>query len=130
MHCDATACVALIRRSTNSSTNNGGIHQIRVDWATRAVKRPTARVTERRTRPARCRGLGRIRRSSWLFVDRAPSSIAPPGPGYAMSRAAHPQPRSPSSSIYKWRQWDHLKEERRRTEVETQGRASVADLYE
>ena len=31
---------------------------------------------------------------------------------------------------YKWRQWDHLKEERRRTEIETQGRASVADLYE
>ena len=34
------------------------------------------------------------------------------------------------SGGYKWRQWDHLKEERRRTEVETQGRASVADLYE
>ena len=31
---------------------------------------------------------------------------------------------------YKWRQWDHLKEERRRTEIEIQGRASVADLYE
>ena len=31
---------------------------------------------------------------------------------------------------YKWRQWDHLKEERRRTEIETQGRASVAELYE
>jgi hypothetical protein len=31
---------------------------------------------------------------------------------------------------YMWRKWDHLKEERRRTEVETQGRASVADLYE
>jgi hypothetical protein len=31
---------------------------------------------------------------------------------------------------YKWRQWDHLKEERRRTEIETEGRASVADLYE
>ena len=31
---------------------------------------------------------------------------------------------------YKWRQWNHLKEERRRTEIETQGRASVADLYE
>ena len=31
---------------------------------------------------------------------------------------------------YKWRQWDHLKEERRRTEIERQGRASVADLYE
>ena len=31
---------------------------------------------------------------------------------------------------YKWRRWDDLKEERRRTEVETQGRASVADLYE
>ena len=31
---------------------------------------------------------------------------------------------------YKWRQWDHLKEERRRTEIEPQGRASVADLYE
>ena len=30
----------------------------------------------------------------------------------------------------KWRQWDHLKEERRRTEIETQGRASVADLYD
>jgi hypothetical protein len=48
----------------------------------------------------------------------------------AASRAAQPQPRSPSSSIYKWRQWDHLKEERRRTEIETQRRASVADLYE
>jgi hypothetical protein len=31
---------------------------------------------------------------------------------------------------YKWREWDHLKEERRRTEIETQRRASVADLYE
>ena len=31
---------------------------------------------------------------------------------------------------YKWRQWGHLKEDRRRTEIETQGRASVADLYE
>ena len=31
---------------------------------------------------------------------------------------------------YRWRQWDHLKEERRRIEIETQGRASVADLYE
>ena len=31
---------------------------------------------------------------------------------------------------YRWRQWDHLKEERRRTEIETRGRASVADLYE
>ena len=31
---------------------------------------------------------------------------------------------------YKWRQWDHLNEERRRTANETQGRASVADLYE
>jgi hypothetical protein len=26
---------------------------------------------------------------------------------------------------YKWRKWDHLREERRRTEIETQGRASV-----
>ena len=31
---------------------------------------------------------------------------------------------------YKWRQWDHLKEEQRRTEIETHGRASVANLYE
>ena len=31
---------------------------------------------------------------------------------------------------YRWRKWDHLKEERRRTEIETQGCASVADLYE
>ena len=31
---------------------------------------------------------------------------------------------------YKWRQWGHLKEDRRRTEIETQGPASVADLYE
>jgi hypothetical protein len=31
---------------------------------------------------------------------------------------------------YKWRQWDHLTEERRRTKIETQGRTSVADLYE
>ena len=28
---------------------------------------------------------------------------------------------------YKWRQWDHVKEERRRVDIETQGRASVAD---
>jgi hypothetical protein len=27
-------------------------------------------------------------------------------------------------------QWDHLKEERRRTEIERQGSESVADLYE
>jgi hypothetical protein len=26
--------------------------------------------------------------------------------------------------------WDHLQEERRRTDIESQGRASVADLYE
>ena len=31
---------------------------------------------------------------------------------------------------YRRRQWDHLKEERRRTDIETQARASVADLYE
>ena len=31
---------------------------------------------------------------------------------------------------YRWRQWDHLKEERRRTGIETHRRASVADLYE
>ena len=31
---------------------------------------------------------------------------------------------------YKWRKWDHLKEEQRRTEIETHGRASVANLYE
>ena len=31
---------------------------------------------------------------------------------------------------YRWRQWDHLKEERLRTEIETQGRASAADLYD
>ena len=31
---------------------------------------------------------------------------------------------------HEWRQWDHLKEERRRTEIETQGRASVGDLYD
>ena len=31
---------------------------------------------------------------------------------------------------YKWRQWDHLTEERRRAEIERQGRASVYDLYE
>ena len=31
---------------------------------------------------------------------------------------------------YKWRQWDHLKEEKRRADVEARGRAEVADLYE
>jgi hypothetical protein len=31
---------------------------------------------------------------------------------------------------YKWRKWDHLKEERRRADVEARGRADVADLYE
>ena len=31
---------------------------------------------------------------------------------------------------YKWRQWDHLREEKRRSEMEPQGRASVADLYD
>ena len=31
---------------------------------------------------------------------------------------------------YKWRQWDHLRENKRRAEVEAQGRASVADLYD
>jgi hypothetical protein len=29
-----------------------------------------------------------------------------------------------------WRQWDHLREERRRTEIEIRGHAPVADLYE
>ena len=31
---------------------------------------------------------------------------------------------------YKWRKWDHLKEEKRRADVEARGRADVADLYE
>ena len=31
---------------------------------------------------------------------------------------------------YKWRKWDHLKEEKRRADVEARGRANVADLYE
>ena len=31
---------------------------------------------------------------------------------------------------YRWRQWDHLREEKRRAEVEARGRAGVADLYE
>ena len=31
---------------------------------------------------------------------------------------------------YKWRQWDQLREEKRRSEMEAQGRASVADLDE
>ena len=31
---------------------------------------------------------------------------------------------------YKWRQWDQLREEKRRSEMEAQGRASVADLYD
>ena len=31
---------------------------------------------------------------------------------------------------YKWRQWDHLKEEQRRADVEARGGAEVADLYE
>ena len=31
---------------------------------------------------------------------------------------------------YKWRRWDHLKEERGRADVEARGRADVADLYE
>jgi hypothetical protein len=33
-------------------------------------------------------------------------------------------------NVFGRHQWDHLKEERRRTEIETHGRASVADLYE
>ena len=31
---------------------------------------------------------------------------------------------------YKWGKWDHLKEAKRRAEVEARGRADVADLYE
>ena len=31
---------------------------------------------------------------------------------------------------YKWRQWDHLRENKRRAEVEARRRAEVADLYE
>ena len=31
---------------------------------------------------------------------------------------------------YKWHKWDHLKEEKRLTEVEARGRAQVADLYD
>ena len=31
---------------------------------------------------------------------------------------------------YKWRRWDHLKEERGRADVEARVRADVADLYE
>jgi hypothetical protein len=29
-----------------------------------------------------------------------------------------------------WRQWDHLRENKRRAEVEARRRAEVADLYE
>jgi hypothetical protein len=31
---------------------------------------------------------------------------------------------------YNWRKWDHLRQNKRRAEVEAQGRAEVADLYE
>jgi hypothetical protein len=31
---------------------------------------------------------------------------------------------------YKWRQWDHLRENKRRAEVAARRRAEVADLYE
>ena len=31
---------------------------------------------------------------------------------------------------YKWRKWNHLKEEKRGADVEARGRAEVADLYE
>ena len=31
---------------------------------------------------------------------------------------------------YKWRQWNHLKIEKERTEAEARGRAAVADRYE
>ncbi|MGB8506459.1 hypothetical protein [Mycobacterium sp.] len=31
---------------------------------------------------------------------------------------------------HKWHRWDHLKEAKRRADVEARGRADVADLYE
>ena len=31
---------------------------------------------------------------------------------------------------YKWRQWDHLRENKRRAEVAARRRAEVADIYE
>ena len=63
-----------------------------------------------------------------------PASLSPRTlPGIAnRSLSARPE-RKPDGwgpGGYKWRQWDHLNEERRRTEIEAQGRASVADLYE
>jgi hypothetical protein len=71
------------------------------------------------------------------FVGRLSISTDPPDTGQVVilipRRAAavvlrRPVPRSRTDRV--WRQWDHLREEPRRTEIETQGRASVADVRE
>ena len=45
-------------------------------------------------------------------------------------RKAREEAGSREVAVTSTRQWDHLREEKRRTEVEAQGRAAVADLYE
>ena len=66
-----------------------------------------------------------------------PASLAPrTSPRYrdqiaqrkAREEAGEPDGWGPGG--YKWRQWDHLREEKRGAEVERRGRAEVADLYE
>ena len=88
--------------------------------------------------------------ASWLAASRTsgcalnrrglgffPASLAPEDVAHYREQIAERKAREEAGERdgwepggYKWRQWDHLKEERRRTEIETQGRASVADLYE
>ena len=66
-----------------------------------------------------------------------PASLAPEDVTRCREQIAEREARAESGERdgwgpggYKWRKWDHLKEERRRTEIERQGRASVVALYE
>ena len=66
-----------------------------------------------------------------------PASLAPEDVARYREQIAERKARAESgerdgwgSGGYKWRQWDHLRENKRRAEVEARRRAEVADLYE
>ena len=85
MHCDATTRTALIRRWAVRRRRVLQLAEFAPKFVVRAevrrsressstgppgaVKRPTVRVTERRTRPRRYEGLGRTRRSPWRSAN-------------------------------------------------------------
>lgn len=55
-----------------------------------------------------------------------PASLAPDDVARYRKEAAE----RPAGAPHQANRWNHLKEEKRRADVETRGRAEVADLYE